>query len=481
MLANRSIGFHGLSVVLLLGLVTLSFWGWLFIWENALFFDHAALAKYVLYNEFLLIGILFGVGGRRHSQGPHHEFVDAVQRSSRQAVLGLFGVLFLVFTLQDTFVSRSFLLSYIPWLGLTLFFSNYVAPKRLGRWAFAGTREERVALAGTAEQAGQLKPWLDRKRMIGLHPVGVVCPRLLPGQKVNGTSANGGSNGNGHGAPLPLLGCLDDLPEILKKESITQLIVMDLSMGPERLRNLTKLCEGEAVRILALDGLDNYFNHTTTIFEDDGVRIIGLREEPLESPVNRFVKRVTDLAVAIPAVVLVLPWTTILVWLFQLRQSRGPIFFCQDRVGMMGQSFKMFKYRTMKTDHGDEARQASSDDQRIYPAGRWLRKLSIDELPQFINVLKGDMSVVGPRPHLQKHEDLWIRVMSRYVIRRFIRPGITGYAQVKGFRGEVRTESDVQKRVEMDIYYLENWSASLDCAIILKTVKHCIFPPPSAY
>jgi exopolysaccharide biosynthesis polyprenyl glycosylphosphotransferase len=470
MLSNRSIGFHSLFVILLLMLVTFSFWGWLFIWENTLFFDPVALKKYLLYNEFLLIGILFGVGGKRHSHGPHQEFVDAVRRSGRQALLGLFGVLFLVFALQDTFVSRSFFLSYIPWLGLTLLFSNYVAPKRLGQWIFSGNREERVALAGTTEQADQIKPWLERKRVIGLHPVGVVCPQPVLEHKVSG-----------NGASFRVLGHLDEMDEILKKESITQLIVLDLSMGQERLRNLTRLCEGSAVRILALDDLDSYFNHTTMLFEDDGVRLIGLREEPLESPINRFVKRVMDLAIALPVVISVLPFTTALVWLLQRLQSPGPVFFCRERIGMMGQSFMMFKYRTMRTDPGDETKQASRDDQRIYPAGRWLRKLSIDELPQFINVLKGDMSVVGPRPHLQKHEEIWIRVMNKYVIRRFIRPGITGYAQINGFRGEIHAEADVQKRVEMDIHYLENWSLSLDCIIVLKTIKHCIFPPRSAY
>ena len=184
----------------------------------------------------------------------------------------------------------------------------------------------------------------------------------------------------------------------------------------------------------------------------------------------------------IPVVVFVLPLTTAFVWLCQhLESSPGPVFFRQQRIGMMGQSFWMFKYRTMHVNHGNEATQASKNDQRIYPIGRWLRKLSIDELPQFINVLKGDMSVIGPRPHLQEHEELWIRVMSRYVIRRFIRPGITGYAQIKGYRGEVRTEADVRKRVEMDIYYLENWSLSLDCLIVLKTIQQCIRPPQSAY
>ena len=469
MISNRSIGFRTLSALVTLALVTLSFWIWLSIWDNVGAFDRAALEKYCLYNEFLLIGVVFGLGGRSQSQGPHYEFVDAVRRSGRQAALGVFSVLALVFVLQDTFVSRSFLLSYLPGLCLTLFFANYLAPRWLSKWVFSGNREERVALAGTPEQAGQIKSWLERKRMVGLHSVGIVCPQ----------PAMARPHGTDHS--FRVLGGLDEMDRILKKESITQVIVLDLSLGRERLRELAQLCESATVRLLALDDLDGYFNHTTTVFDDDGMRIIGLREEPLESPLNRFMKRGTDLAIALPVVAFVLPVFNVLVWLLQRWQSPGPMLFRQERIGMMGQRFIMYKYRTMHIHEGDEARQAAQGDSRVYAAGRWLRKLSIDELPQFINVLKGEMSVVGPRPHLERHDELWSGIMRKYVIRRFIRPGITGYAQVKGFRGEVRSNSDVEQRVEMDIYYLENWSFSLDVAIILKTVKQCIRPPRSAY
>jgi putative colanic acid biosynthesis UDP-glucose lipid carrier transferase len=478
MLSNRSIGFHTLSAVLLLLLVTFSFWGWLFIWENVAAFDRLMLQKYFLYNEFLVVGVSFGLGGKRHMHGPHHEFIDALRRSVRQALAGLFATLVLIVALQDTMVSRSFLLSFVPWLVLTLLFGNYLAPLWLGKFVFSGNREERVALAGTVEQATQLRPWLERKRMIGFQPVGVVCP-----QPAEATHLNGHGNGNGSAA-YRVLGSLDEMSGILTKEAITQVIVLDLSLGPERLRKMTQMCEDATVRLLALDRLDsysNFFNHSTTIFEEDGLRIIGLREEPLESPINRFLKRALDLAVSIPVVVLILPVVTVFVWLLQFFQSPGPVIFRQERVGMMGQRFLMYKYRTMHVNHGNEAQQASKHDQRIFPAGRWLRKLSIDELPQFVNVLLGDMSVVGPRPHLQKHEELWIRAMRKYVVRRFVQPGITGYAQIKGFRGEVRSDADVQNRVEMDIYYLENWSFSLDLVIILKTVQQCIFPPRTAY
>jgi exopolysaccharide biosynthesis polyprenyl glycosylphosphotransferase len=465
MVSHRSIGIRTSALACQLLMVTFSFWGWLFIWQPDLFTDHDMLKRYLLYNEFLLIGILFSWGGKREASGRHHEWVGAIRQSFRQALFGLFCVFFVVFALQDAVVSRSFFFSYIPWFYLTLLFSNYFVPRSLGRWAFSGVREERVALAGTTQQAARLQPWLEQKSFVGFRTIGLICPHAC---------AVGVS-------PFPVLGTFDRMSEILRESSITQVIVLDISLGSDWISQMTHLCEGAAVRLLAVNDLNAYFNHTTTTFEDDGVRFIGLRDEPLESPVNRFLKRALDLAVAAPVVFLVLPFTTLFVWVLQCVQSPGPVFFRQVRAGMMGRPFKIFKYRSMHVNQGDESRQASKEDPRIFPAGTWLRKFSVDELPQFINVLLGDMSVVGPRPHLPKHEDLFAKVMRRYFIRKFIRPGLTGWAQVCGFRGEIHTEDDIQKRVEADIHYLENWSFSFDCLIILKTVKQCIFPPRSAY
>ena len=476
MIGHRSIGIRTLTLGCLLTLVTVSFWTWLFIWDSELFSDRSSVQRYMLYNEFLLVGILFGSG--RNStliRGPYREFIEAVRRSGRQTAIGVFGVFIVVFAVKDASISRSFFFSFLPLLGLTLVFSNYLVPIWLGQWSFSGDRRERVALAGTLEQASRIKPWLERKSLLGLRTIGVVCPEPTTESRL------GGHGTNGMAMPFPVLGGMDAMSEILEKASITQLIVLDLSLGSERLRKLAHLCEGASVRMLAVHNLDSYFTHTTMTFEDDGVRFVGLRDEPLESPINRCVKRAMDVAIALPVVLLVLPVMTAVVWLLHRLQSRGPVFYSQMRSGMMGRPFKILKYRTMHTKHQDEARQASNGDPRIYPAGRWLRKLSIDEFPQFLNVLKGEMSVVGPRPHLEKHEEMWAREMRRYVIRRFIRPGITGWAQVEGFRGEIHSEADIQKRVEADIHYLENWSFSLDCAIVLRTVTHCFTPPKTAY
>jgi exopolysaccharide biosynthesis polyprenyl glycosylphosphotransferase len=465
MVSQRSLGIRTFTLFWQLVLVSLSFWAWLWIWETARFDDRSILQRYLLYNEFLLVGILFGFGGKSPSTGTHHEWVIAIRRSFRQAFLGLFSVFLVFFLLQDTMVARSFFLSYIPFLYITLLYSNFLLPRSLGKWAFSGDREERVALAGTVEQARRLEPWLERKGLLGLRTVGLICPENCPSLQ----------------PPYPVLGTLNQIADILRGSSITQLIVLDLSLGSNRLKALTQLCEGTAVRLLALHDLNSYFNHTTTTFEDDGVRFIGLREEPLESPMNRFLKRALDMVVALPVVVFVLPFTTVLVWIVHRLQSPGPVFFKQVRTGMLGRPFRMLKYRTMHLNHNSEVRQATQGDARIFRAGRWMRRLSFDELPQFLNVVLGDMSVVGPRPHLPEHDEMFQRVMHKYVIRRFIRPGVTGWAQVNGFRGEIKSETDIERRVEADIHYLENWSFSLDCLIILKTIKQCILPPKSAY
>jgi putative colanic acid biosynthesis UDP-glucose lipid carrier transferase len=344
-------------------------------------------------------------------------------------------------------------------------FTNLWLSRMLEQWSISGEREERVALAGTIAQAAQLSTWLAHKKEMGVKTVGLISSEPLTGLP----------------SPFPMLGTLDQMGEILKRQSITQLIVLNLSVGSERLRHFTQLCEDVAVRLVVLHDLNSYFNHTTTVFDDDGVRFIGLREEPLENPMNRLLKRTLDLMIAVPVVFLVLPPISLVVLILHRICSPGPLLFAQWRNGVLGRPFRIYKYRTMHICNDDESKQATKNDSRIYAGGQWLRKLSIDELPQFINVLLGNMSIVGPRPHMPEHDEMFVKITRNYLVRRFIRPGITGWAQVNAFRGEIRSEKDVQNRVEADLYYLENWSFSLDCVIILKTIKTCVIPPRTAY
>jgi len=465
MVSHRAIGIRTLTLFWQLVIVTLSFWVWLYIWQGSFLGEHSFLQRYTLYNEFLLIGILFGSGNKRETGGPKKEWIMANHKSIRQAVSGFFGVFLVAFAFKDNWISRTFFLSYLPWLYCSLLFTNQWLPRALGQWTSSAGREERVALVGTPEQAAELKPWLDRKKELGVKMVGLI----------------GSEPSCDPSSPFPFLGTWDQIADILQRQSVTQLIVLNLSVGSERMRHFTRLCEDAAIRMAVLQNLNSYFDHNTTLFDDDGIRFIGLREEPLENPLNRLIKKALDFVVALPVVFLLLPFAGLLVWVLHRFYSPGPLLFAQQRTGMLGRPFRIYKFRTMHVGDADQSKQATKHDPRVFPAGAWLRKLSIDELPQFINVLRGDMSIVGPRPHMPEHDAMFVQITRNYFIRRFIRPGITGWAQINGFRGEIHGEKDVQNRVAADIYYLENWSFSLDCLIIFKTMVACIYPPRSAY
>ncbi|MEY4299813.1 MAG: hypothetical protein RIR25_1049, partial [Verrucomicrobiota bacterium] len=176
----------------------------------------------------------------------------------------------------------------------------------------------------------------------------------------------------------------------------------------------------------------------------------------------------------------VLPLMAI-VALIQRRQSPGPIFFRQDRVGENGKIFQILKFRTMKVENDNEARQASLKDERIYPGGRWLRRLSIDEFPQFFNVLQGEMSVIGPRPHMIEHEREFEKFHELYGSRRYVKPGVTGLAQVEGYRGEVKDARDIRGRARYDLFYVKHWCLALDVRLTLQTILHVVSPPEKAY
>jgi undecaprenyl-phosphate galactose phosphotransferase/putative colanic acid biosynthesis UDP-glucose lipid carrier transferase len=161
--------------------------------------------------------------------------------------------------------------------------------------------------------------------------------------------------------------------------------------------------------------------------------------------------------------------------------SEGPVFFCQTRVGFNGQTFRIWKFRTMTTlDDGPVVRQAQKNDARVTRIGRWLRASSVDELPQLLNVLVGDMSLVGPRPHAVAHDSQYDAVIANYALRRHVKPGITGWAQVCGFRGETPTVDLMLRRVEHDLWYINNWSLWLDSLIVMRTAI-ALMRPQNAY
>jgi putative colanic acid biosynthesis UDP-glucose lipid carrier transferase len=213
----------------------------------------------------------------------------------------------------------------------------------------------------------------------------------------------------------------------------------------------------------------------------DYIPVISLRNIPLDEMTNKIIKRLFDIVFSLIIILGVLSWLTPVLAILIKLESKGPIFFRQKRNGLNYHEFECYKFRSMTLNDIADLYQVSKNDPRITKMGRFIRKTSIDELPQFFNVFLGDMSVVGPRPHMVSHTEMYARKIDKFMVRHFIKPGITGLAQTKGFRGEVETDKDIIYRVKYDIFYLENWSLLLDVKIVFLTIYNAIKGEEKAY
>ncbi len=207
----------------------------------------------------------------------------------------------------------------------------------------------------------------------------------------------------------------------------------------------------------------------------------SLREMPLSNDFNTILKRIFDIVFSLFVIIFLLSWITPIIGLIIKIESRGPVFFNQTRNGIKFREFTCFKFRSMIENNDADIQQATKNDKRVTKIGKILRKTSLDELPQFFNVLIGNMSVVGPRPHMIKENERYSKSVDKFMVRHFVKPGITGLAQVKGYRGEIETDDDIINRVKYDIYYLENWSLILDLNIVFLTTINFLTGQKKAY
>lgn len=211
------------------------------------------------------------------------------------------------------------------------------------------------------------------------------------------------------------------------------------------------------------------------------IPIISLRNTPLDKHANKLLKRVFDIVFSSLIILLIMSWLIPILAILIKLESKGPVFFKQNRNGLNYEEFSCFKFRSMRLNDIADLEQVSKNDPRITKIGKFMRKTSIDELPQFFNAFIGTMSVVGPRPHMVSHTEMYAKSVDKFMVRHFIKPGITGLAQTNGFRGEVENEHDIINRVKYDIFYLENWSLLLDIKIIVLTIYNAAKGDKKAY
>lgn len=266
----------------------------------------------------------------------------------------------------------------------------------------------------------------------------------------------------------------EDVPELLKKLQVEELVLFLSSSTQEKLLDLLLKCEDENVKLTVVPDLFGIITSRVRLESAGGLPLLSLEEIPLKG-VNAALKRIMDFALSLLLFAILSPVLLVIALLvkFSRLSSRGPAFFVQERVGYGGQSFNMIKFRTMRVDAEKETGPvwATEDDPRRTKLGTFLRKTSLDELPQIFNVLKAEMSLVGPRPERPFFVDKFQKEVVRYMRRHKIKPGITGWAQIHGLRGD----SDINERTKYDLYYVENWSLLLDVKILVRTAFEVLF------
>ena len=279
-----------------------------------------------------------------------------------------------------------------------------------------------------------------------------------------------------------VLGTLRDLDRVASRSTVDEIILALPEASEAMINAIVTECEKRCIRVALISSDAPIRDRPRTIEQIGDVALMRMREAPLDQWANRVIKRTFDIAFSLFVLVVIFPIIFAASALAIKLTSRGPIFFRQDRTGEDGRTFLCYKFRTMRLDHVSEhVLQATHDDPRSTPFGRWLRRTSLDELPQFWNVLKGEMSVVGPRPHMLKHTEDYRNTISQYMVRHFVKPGLTGWAQIHGYRGATHDQEAMQRRIEHDLYYVEHWSFLLDLTIIARTVVRILLGDANAY
>lgn len=269
--------------------------------------------------------------------------------------------------------------------------------------------------------------------------------------------------------------------KLASKNKIHELYVCLNSQTITDLKSLFKLADAYCLRLRFVPDISGIYPDNYVVKPLHRFQFISPREEPLEDQNNRFVKRMFDIVFSLLVIILVMSWLYPIIALLIKLQGPGPVIFKQLRSGEKKVPFVCYKFRSMRVNAESDLKQAVKGDARITKIGQFIRKTSIDELPQFFNVLKGDMSVVGPRPHMLSHTKEYNEVTENFMVRHFVKPGITGLSQIRGLRGEITDMKYIQERIDMDIEYLENWNIISDIKICFLTLYFVFKGDQNAY
>lgn len=274
---------------------------------------------------------------------------------------------------------------------------------------------------------------------------------------------------------------IDEIEQLIIENKIDEIYIQFSIVLEEDYHRLLELADNKLVTLKYVPTQKQVITNNLKVEYYDMIAIVPRRIIPLDKPYNKLLKRLFDIVFSTLVIVFILSWLFPLLAILIKKESKGPVFFKQKRTGVNDVEFTCYKFRSMAVNSDCDQKQATKNDMRVTKIGAFIRKTSLDEFPQFINVFLGDMSIVGPRPHMVVHTKMYSKRVNKFMLRHLIKPGITGMAQTHGYRGEIETDRDIINRFKYDLFYLENWSILLDLKIVYLTVYNVFKGEKKAY
>jgi putative colanic acid biosynthesis UDP-glucose lipid carrier transferase len=416
---------------------------------------------YVLYVLSWIVGAVF-------SNVYHINNLTSIKKISTTNFVALLIVSLIISVYTFLVKSGTFSISYLTSLYITSFFyltiGRFTELKLFHFFRSLFASKKNIIIIGKTKSGQRLKKYFEQKASSQYHFLGFFDDEISSSDEVD------------------VLGGLADVQKFCIRENVDE-IFYTLPNHALLIDQLAKFADDNYIYFGLVQDVEGLSNRKIDmhVYADGKIPIVTPRRDPLRFFFNRQVKRAFDFFFSFFVILFLFPLIVPSIGLAIKLDSKGPVFFRQLRSGRNGKPFWCYKFRTMTVNSEADNKQATKNDARITKVGKFLRKTSLDELPQFYNVLIGDMSVVGPRPHMLKHTEEYSAIINDFKVRHFIHSGITGYAQVNGYRGETKDNSLMEKRVLCDNWYLENWSLSLDIKIIIQTVVNALRGEKNAY
>ncbi|MDR3062052.1 MAG: undecaprenyl-phosphate glucose phosphotransferase [Dysgonamonadaceae bacterium] len=389
-----------------------------------------------------------------------------VQRSL--SLVALHAILFITCLAFLDIDSGDFPTKFLVVFYILLFFLftiwRILAREALKRYRRFGRNFKRVIIVGAGKNGMDLYAEMKKEMAYGYQVLGFFDDNLL----LKNSLPN-------------YLGMTYEVEDYVLDNSVDEIYCTLPNSQDEKIVRLLNFSEKNMIRFCIVPEFYRYLKKKMILESIESLPVMIVRSEPLQYIHNRMLKRSFDILFSIVFLLTVFPVCYLILGLLIKLSSPGPIIFKQLRTGIYGKDFYCYKFRSMKVNDNSDEKQAEKDDPRKTRVGEFLRRTNLDEIPQFYNALRGDMSIVGPRPHMLKHTELYSMLIDKYMVRHLIKPGITGWAQVNGYRGETKMVEQMEQRVRMDVWYLENWTFLLDLKIVVVTIFNMFRGEKNAY